>query len=126
MKKIILPTIIFTVLLTACNKENDMAPFSAKGLWHGNMYYFSVSILNRDNGTARLYIGAYERDTTRGNVHKFEGIYTSAANSYNGRFYFNNDSLSFLSDVASGTGMEGMTYVMNASQVFPFKLQKAQ
>jgi hypothetical protein len=72
--------LIASITLFSCNKNNDREPipgFSAEGFWRGSLSSGTgIAVLNRDNGTSRLYILTTSSDTATAFV-KHDGEYGS-------------------------------------------------
>lgn len=112
MKKgIFVAACMVIISATACKKENDPPPFSPVGYWKGNLYLYNIAVLNRPDGTTRLYMGVSGQDTSLTIIGKYESEYTMDRNIFKSRFatdvdtfYFegNNISQAFISGVARG------------------------
>ena len=78
MKKI---TIVMFVLLPffSCKKNMNTAPsFSAEGYWTGHSSPINIGILNRRNGTSRLYL--LSDSDTASVSSKYDGTYSVHGN----------------------------------------------
>src|SRR5688572_13768645 len=64
---------LIAAIAIACKKET--AGFRAEGFWRGNAYLYHAAILNRSNGTSRLYFVIPGTDTARAGS-KVEGTHT--------------------------------------------------
>jgi hypothetical protein len=129
-KSVLLAVMLAALILFSCKKDKDDAPgFSATGYWRG---YFSlgsgtssIGILNRENGTCRLYgmIGSIDTATAS---EKVNGTYTMTGNFYRGIFPYSppGDTIFFettniLSYSMSGVvtlGSTGSTYFQIVKQ----------
>lgn len=80
------------ILVTSCRKETVQEPnlftrepninYDAVGFWRGQTWeLFHVGILNRSNGSARLYLKIPGRDTANA-LGKFEGFYFKNGSAY--------------------------------------------
>ena len=80
IKNVILLT-LWSPLLLCCNSGKNQPPaFSATGFWEENSLFGSVGILNRADGTGRLYM-MNESDTAKA-LHKYDGVYAVHGNTY--------------------------------------------
>jgi hypothetical protein len=73
------------VLAVSCKKENDEPPFSAPGLWEGNVYIYNSTLLLRQNGTTRLYMGTSNGDTSQ-TVNVFDGTFIVNGRSFRAEY----------------------------------------
>ena len=85
MKKeiIILSVFMATLLITACRKEKTEQT-SASGYWFGVVTGNEMAVLNKENGTARLYVfpvNVNGRDTATDAV-KYDGTWQVSGNIY--------------------------------------------
>jgi hypothetical protein len=101
----IVPALLF---LSSCQKDKDKnnnasLPFSPAGYWVGTMNPGSIEILNRPDGSSRLYLLVNNHDTAS-TSSKFDGTYSAGSNS----FYFQ-----------SSTRTDGTTVHMQTTQATP-------
>lgn len=83
------------LLLASCKKDSETAAaenimairepgttYNAVGYWRGQAWeLFHIAVLNRDNGTARLYVKIPGMDTASA-LGKFDGIYLKSGSEY--------------------------------------------
>ena len=68
-------------LLLSCNREKNQPPsFSATGFWEENSLFGSIGILNRPDGTSRLYL--MDQSDTAKAMRKYDGVYAVHGNTY--------------------------------------------
>jgi hypothetical protein len=79
-------TFAVLVILTAISCKKEKPQYSATGYWTGYLYIAHAAILNRPDGSCRLYHSMNMGDTTKGGA-KDEGHYTVANNVYRAEFY---------------------------------------
>jgi hypothetical protein len=82
------------IVLLSCKKENDQK-VSATGYWDGNIYITHATVLNRPDGTCRIYHDIQLEDTA-GVDAKYEGTYEVQGNSYRAEFYANGELVEFV------------------------------
>src|SRR5688500_9094488 len=83
MKKIFITTTLFSlILLLSCKK--DTPSFSAVGFWKGNLFYYVSALVNREDGTTRMYakIPGEEGTDTAAAEFKYDGTFTVIGNVY--------------------------------------------
>src|SRR6185295_4987620 len=96
---------IIMLLTVACKKEKE-ASFSALGFWKGYFFAYSAALVNRPDGTARIYI-AFRNSDTAGAQLKLDGLYTSTPDSYFGHFRSDTDTITFKARRVSPGSMAG-------------------
>src|SRR5262249_47096389 len=74
--------------------------FSAVGYWTGTTSPINIGILNRENGTSRLYLLA-TADTTSA-AFKYDGVYTVNGGDFSFRSYSNEDGSDLLMKTVYG------------------------
>jgi len=83
MKKIFITATLFSlILLLSCKK--DTPPFPAVGYWKGNIIYYVATLVNRENGTTRMYVkvpGPGATDTASAEFN-YDGTFTVSGNVY--------------------------------------------
>jgi hypothetical protein len=80
IKKILL-LIFWSPVFLACNREKDRpAAFSATGFWEENSAFGSIGILNRPDGTSRLYL--MDQSDTSAAMRKYDGVYSVHGDTY--------------------------------------------
>lgn len=111
----------------ACTKEKEDGPkFLAPGYWRGNAFIYHTAILNRSNGTSRLYYVIQGYDTTLSLLTK-EGVYSvnngvfKAAYPYGGG---TDDSIFIESTTVSPSDMSGLLISSLTGEAAEFKLRK--
>lgn len=124
MKKIAIAAIIF---ITACKKENDTPPpapeFKPQGFWRGNAYLYHAAILNRPNGTSKLYFIIPGTDTSKAQT-KVEGTYTMNQGKFLAVFNEASDTLLVESTGTSATVLSGLIISTTLGQAVPFNFNK--
>ncbi|MGB4845807.1 MAG: hypothetical protein WBP16_15185 [Ferruginibacter sp.] len=87
MKKrsIIITICAAVMLITACKKDKESIPVSATGYWTGGVSIYDVVLLNRENGTTRLFMAVPNGDTAAA-TGKVDGTYTLNGNMYRAEF----------------------------------------
>jgi hypothetical protein len=122
-KRSITISMCMAVLLTAaCKKENDIPSFSPAGYWRGNAFIYHTAILNRADGTSRLYYVIPGTDTANA-LLKREGTYTVAGGSFRG-IYFYNDTIFLETYAASANLMSGLLISSLTGEAIPYDLRK--
>jgi len=120
MKKINATLVIIAALnfLVSCKKEKDIAPasFSATGYWVGNFGIFDViGILNRPDGTSRLYSLTGNLDTTRAGI-KFDGTYTVRGDVFSSNYFSEGGQIHLETSHTTFNSMTGVLILSNPSQ----------
>jgi hypothetical protein len=73
--------VLWAPLLLSCHREKDQPPaFSATGFWEENSLFGSIGILNRPDGTSRLYL--MDQSDTTAAMRKYDGVYSVHGNTY--------------------------------------------
>jgi hypothetical protein len=91
MTRILIPSfLVLTILfLFSCKKNNDrdpISPFSAPGFWTGSLSAgVGIGIINREDGTTRLYILVSNADTATAPI-KHDGTYTVSGGVYKAEY----------------------------------------
>jgi len=79
-------------LLFSCSREKNEAPaFSATGFWKENSLFGSIGILNRPDGTSRLYL--MDKLDTASAIRKYDGVYSVHGNTYRFRTMANREGI---------------------------------
>src|SRR5678816_1485978 len=92
MKLTLVVSMGMLLLLTACKKETVSAGnFSPFGYWKGYWYAYNTAILNRVNGTSRVYILIPNGDDTASAVYKIEGKFSVNGSVFRSDYYVIND-----------------------------------
>jgi hypothetical protein len=135
MKKIktlllIVPALFFLVSCQKDKDKNGTLPFSPIGYWTGTMNPGSIEILNRPDGSSRLYFLVNNHDTASASG-KFDGLYSAGSNS----FYFQSSqrtdgiSVHMQTSQATTTFMTGV-FILNfpstrdTTFTLPFEIMK--
>ena len=111
-------------LLLACNRERNQPPaFSATGFWEENSLFGSIGILNRPDGTSRLYL-MNQSDTSTA-MRKYDGVYSVHGNSYRFQTLDNREGIDICLETsrnASGkmTGMLSTQSYKQLASITPF------
>ncbi len=79
-------TFAVLVILTAISCKKEKPQYSATGYWAGNVYIAHAAVLNRPDGSCKLYHSMPMGDTTK-NPTTAEGHYTVKGNVYRADFY---------------------------------------
>jgi hypothetical protein len=118
MKKLF--SIVALLTLFACKKNGPS--FSARGYWDGtfaNAHH--IAILNRDDGSSRLYFQITGSDTV--NPQKFEGTYTVEDGVYRAFFLNAPDTvLSFQTIQTEAQYMKGLAVIYSGGGAANFEL----
>lgn len=116
------------MLAVSCSKENDEQPFSAPGLWEGNVYLYNTTMLVRENGTTRLYLGTSNGDTAQCINPPVNGTYTVSGSTFRAVYVDTVNGMGTIilkAENVSGTTIEGA--MTNTSGVYTdFRLAKKQ
>jgi hypothetical protein len=76
----------------SCSREKNESPaFSATGFWKENSIFGSVGILNRPDGTSRLYL--MDKSDTATALRKYDGVYTVHGETYHFRTMANREGI---------------------------------
>ncbi len=91
IKKILFIFLIWPVLFS-CNRGKNEAPaFSATGFWTENSLFGSIGVLNRPDGTSRLYL--MNNSDTASALRKYDGVYTVHGNTYHFKTMANREGM---------------------------------
>jgi hypothetical protein len=115
-------SICFAVyMMTACKKETQNK-FSAIGYWRGNIYISNAALLNRPDGTCRLYHDIKLNDTA--DAAKGEGTYEVTGSSYKAEIFDGNNLVMILiSETTDPDKMTGRTLLQQFAYDFKFQKQ---
>lgn len=98
MKTMLLVMVIsFFILLTGCSKDKTdpiVPPTPAIGTWRGYAFGFNTILINKPDGTARIYFGNLGFDTTA-SIAKFNGTYTADQSIYSAKYSNVTDTINF-------------------------------
>jgi hypothetical protein len=120
-------SLALVVLFASCKKENDEQPFSAPGLWEGNIYLYNTTLLLRANGTTRLFMGTSNGDTSQCANPPINGTYTVNGRTFRAEYGDPNgiDVMILKAESVSGITMKGA--MTNSSGVYTdFQFTKKQ
>jgi hypothetical protein len=120
-------SLALVVLFASCKKENDEQPFSAPGLWEGNIYLYNTTLLLRANGTTRLFMGTSNGDTSQCANPPINGTYTVNGRTFRAEYGDPNgiDVMILKAENVSGITMKGA--MTNSSGVYTdFQFTKKQ
>jgi hypothetical protein len=120
MKSIVLICMIAAIAI-ACKKETP--GFRPEGFWRGNAYLYHAAILNRQNGTSRLYFVIPGTDTSKAGS-KVEGTYTMSQGKFTAIFLEASDTLIVESTSTSATTLSGLVISTTLGQAVPFNFTK--
>ena len=113
-KRFIAVVACMIMLLTiACKKEKE-TPFSAVGLWKGNMFAYSCKLLNRPDGTARLYLLMPDYDTSKAQ-NKYDGVYTASNYAYTAVYFSETDTITFETRTVLPQSISGIANIFSQS-----------
>jgi hypothetical protein len=119
-------TLIITVIgllsATSCKKENEAPAFSPKGLWQGNAYLYNAAVVNKDNGSTRLYMQIPGFDTARA-VEKRDGTYISGGDKYRATFISATDTFYLEALEVSPVSMRGLIVTSTGANI-PYEFRK--
>ena len=80
------------LFIFSCNRAKNEAPaFSATGFWKENSIFGSIGILNRPDGTSRLYL--MDKADTASALRKYDGVYTVHGDTYHFRTMANREGI---------------------------------
>jgi hypothetical protein len=126
MKKMFITATLFSlILLLSCKK--DTPSFSATGYWKGNLFYYTSALLNRPDGTTRMYAkipGPGSTDTASAEF-KYDGTFTVSENVYRAVIFQGGpDSLILESTSTSAKTMSGRAFTDYNGEFLPFEFNK--
>lgn len=128
MRKYSIVIAVCALLAASCKKENDEQPFSAPGMWEGHVYILNTTLLARPGGTARLYLGTANGDTTQALSGVMEGTYTVNGKTFRAEFNDGNSGMGTVilkAENVSGATIKGA--MTNSAGVYAeFELVKKQ
>jgi hypothetical protein len=111
------------VIIISCKKENETPAFKPEGFWRGNAYLYHAAILNRQNGTSRLYFVIPGTDTAK-SLTKLEGTYSMNQGKFLAVFHDPADTLFIESTSTSATVLSGLVLSTLQGQAVPFNFTK--
>ena len=122
MKKIkdIIVVTTFLLPLFSCKKNMNTAPsFSAEGYWTGHSSPINIGILNRRNGTSRLYL--LSDSDTASVSSKYDGTYSVDGNVFRFKSDAHIDTVNlFMKTTYSSSGsMSGVLTIRSSSENKP-------
>lgn len=124
IKFFMLLALLPVLFIMACKKEKNEPPFSPNGYWRGSMYLINTAVLNRPDGSCRLYLQFPFEDTGHVDGYKYEGHFTFSNNQYRAYFIENGDtSVIFQSRYCQGDRIEGRAINTGGTSV-DFELTK--
>lgn len=112
------------LLAAACQKENKKPPFNAIGYWKGTAYLYTTAILNKSDGTSRLYVRTVSNDTARADI-KLNGTFTSNEDGMKAIYYYSDstDNIMLETYTASQTNITGLL-ALTTGEAVTFDLRK--
>ncbi|MGB4845808.1 MAG: hypothetical protein WBP16_15190 [Ferruginibacter sp.] len=124
-KRSILITICTAVLLiTACKKETTEPEINPAGYWKGYAFTFHTAILNKDNGTSRLYLRIVGTDTANASAIR-DGNFTISGGEFKGTYYDGADTAySIEADFASHNTLTGIMIFSSTGEAIPFDFRR--
>lgn len=94
--------ILISVVLFSCKKETteQVTAFNPVGYWRGNAAQHHTAILNKSDGTSRIYFRIFGVDTAGATIG--DGTYTVTGNSFKATYLIKNNPISFFIDARPG------------------------
>jgi hypothetical protein len=114
---------LLTTIAIACKKETPA--FKPEGFWRGNAYLYHAAILNRPNGTSRLYFVIPGTDTAKAGS-RLEGSHSMNKGKFTAIFYEASDTLIVESTSTSANVLSGLVISTTLGQAVPFNFTKQQ
>jgi hypothetical protein len=102
--------------LTACEQKDEDYQMSPAGYWRGHADGFTTAILNRENGSSRLYFKIPGTDTAKSTV-KIEGIYKHTDDAFEGKYPSADDTVTLQCTFISQQEMFGFMTLISADPV---------
>ena len=130
MKHYYLLLLFFAITaMISCKKDTDPR-FSARGFWKGNVFVYVCALMNRENGTMRMYVkipGAAGTDTAHA-AYMYNGRYWVDGNVYRAMCSLGGtDSLFIESSSVSPGHMSGKMFDGGLTGEFlPYEFQRVQ
>ena len=130
IKKLFAVFILIPSLILSCTKEKVQQNFSPVGFWRGNAYLFHTAVLNKPDGSARIYFRITGIDTA--NAIKADGFYSVSGNSFkvtgvnkrNDPNYDIRDTLFIEANLTSPSLMNGQLYSTFSPEIVDCTLRK--
>ena len=118
----LLAAICFAALIVSGCKK-DTPAFKPEGFWRGNAYLYHAAILNRQNGTSRLYFVIPGTDTSKAGT-KIDGTHTMNQGKFIATFNDVTDTLTLESTGVSASTLSGLIISSTLGQAVPFNFTK--
>ena len=117
--------VIISCLITACKKE-PVNKFEPVGYWTGSISFYHAALVNRADGSFRLYTEMPAGDTAAA-VIKFDGKYVRSNEYYKGKYVVGADTGYLNSVETSRNYLRGYIEVSSAPTArLPFELARVQ
>lgn len=115
-------TFAVLVIFSAISCKKETTQYSATGLWYGNIYVVNCALVNRPNGSCRLFEEVPVKDTATAKV-KFDGTYIVTGNKYRAELTNENDLITIIEcDFIANDKMTGR--MVSGSSNFDFSMKK--
>lgn len=125
MQRIKIITALFLLLLvvSACKKQTTEPAFNPNGFWRGNADIIHIGILNRPDGTSRLYFRIFGLDTAGATIGT--GTYTLADDTFKAEYLLNGGSVMYMeSNSVAAKQITGQIFYSGAPDIVQFHLRK--
>ena len=122
-----LTAILIIVLLTgttACDKKKDQPEAVTRGQWRGFVHIYNAILVNRTDGTSRLYLRVPFGDTAAAEG-KYEGIYTYNGNIFSAQYFTGSDSV-YLASIHTSPGVITGTMTLQEAPGFSYYFELRQ
>lgn len=115
--------ILAVLLLASCKKEVPEQSFNPNGYWRGNAYIIHLGILNRPDGTSRLYFRTFGLDTAGATIG--EGTYTMSGNTFKASYTTTGGTEMFIESLSvSDKQITGVFFTSGTPEMVDMKLIK--
>ena len=118
MQRKVIPVTVFLAFLsfTGCEQKKEDYQMSPVGYWQGHVAGFQTAILNRENGSSRLYFRIPGSDTAN-SVQKMEGGYKQTGCAFEGNYPSADDTVSLQCTIVSEQTMFGFMRLVSEEPV---------
>jgi hypothetical protein len=110
----------------SCKKETQESSFKPDGFWRGNAYVYHVGILNKPDGSSRLYYRIFGLDTAGATIG--DGIYSMNGNYFKAEYNMTGGNGSYKAFVESTSlsddEMTGQIFFSATPDIIDFTLRK--
>lgn len=120
-----LAVLISVMVLISCKKETTTAPVvNPVGYWKGNAAHYHTAILNKADGTSRIYFKIFGTDTASATIG--DGSYAITGNRFRASYLLKNSSVSFFIEGNTGQAdiLKGYLYNSSTPDIVDCSLQK--